>query len=81
MVYKLLQSAQKRWNRLKGFNLLALVVNNLKFQDGEQVMEQSDRKTAWCPYTRFDYNSAISPNTFFYKRLGLVIICTIRSAH
>ena len=46
MVYKLLQSAQKRWNRLKGFNLLTLVVNNVKFQDGEQVMEQSDRKTA-----------------------------------
>ncbi|CAM5212920.1 IS256 family transposase [Oligella ureolytica] len=46
MVYKLLQSAQKRWNRLKGFNLLTLVVNNVKFQDGEQVMEQSDRKAA-----------------------------------
>ncbi|HAV6249915.1 TPA: IS256 family transposase, partial [Acinetobacter baumannii] len=46
MVYKLLQSAQKRWNRLKGFQLLTLVVNNVKFQDGEQVMEQSDRKTA-----------------------------------
>ena len=46
MVYKLLLSAQKRWNRLKGFQLLTLVVNNVKFQDGEQVMEQSDRKTA-----------------------------------
>ena len=46
MVYKLLQSAQKRWNRLKGFQLLTLVVNNVKFQDGEQVMEQSDRKIA-----------------------------------
>lgn len=51
MVYKLLQSAQKRWNRLKGFQLLTLVVNNVEFQDGEQVMEQSDRKTTWCPYT------------------------------
>ena len=46
MVYKLLQSAQKCWNRLQGFQLLTLVVNNVKFQDGEQVMEQSDRKTA-----------------------------------
>jgi hypothetical protein len=26
MVYKLLESAQKNWKRIKGFNLLALVV-------------------------------------------------------
>lgn len=44
MVYKLLQSAQKCWNRLQEFQLLSLEVNNIEFQDGEQVMEQSDRK-------------------------------------
>ncbi|WP_447835571.1 transposase [Aeromonas salmonicida] len=42
MVYK----AQKGWKRLKGFALLTLVVNNVKFQDGVQVEEASDRNAA-----------------------------------
>ena len=42
MVYKLLETAQKRWKR----NLLTLVVNNVQFKYGEQVMEQSDRNAA-----------------------------------
>ena len=46
MVYKLLESAQKHWKRIKGFNLLALVVNNVKIKDGEQVRDQSDRIAA-----------------------------------
>ena len=46
MVYKLLESAQKKWKRIKGFNLVALVVNNVKFKDGEQVQDQSDRNAA-----------------------------------
>lgn len=46
MVFKLLQSAQKRWKRIKGFNKLELVVNNVKFQNGEQVTDQSDRTAA-----------------------------------
>ena len=46
MVYKLLETAQKRWKRIKGFKLLTLVVNNVQFKDGEYVMEQSDRKSA-----------------------------------
>jgi transposase-like protein len=46
MVYKLLESAQKKWKRIKGFNLLTLVVNNVKFKDGEQVQDQSDRNVA-----------------------------------
>jgi len=46
MVYKLLETAQKRWKRIKGFDLLALVVNNVKFKDGEQVQDQSDRNAA-----------------------------------
>ena len=46
MVYKLLESAQKRWKRIKGFNLLTLVVNNIEFKDGEQVTDQSDRNAA-----------------------------------
>jgi putative transposase len=46
MVYKLLETAQKRWKRIRGFNLLTLVINNVQFKDGEQVMEQSDRNVA-----------------------------------
>ena len=46
MVYKLLESAQKNWKRIKGFNLLTLVVNNVKFKDGEEVQDQSDRNAA-----------------------------------
>ncbi len=46
MVYKLLESAQKNWKRLKGFALLTLVVNNVKFKDGVQVQEESDRNAA-----------------------------------
>ncbi len=46
MVFKLMESAQKRWIKIRGFNLLTLVVNNVTFKDGLQVVEQSDRKTA-----------------------------------
>ena len=46
MVFKLMESAQKRWIKIRGFNLLTLVVNNVKFEDGVQVVEQSDRKVA-----------------------------------
>ena len=46
MVYKLLEVAKKKWKRLKGFALLTLVVNNVKFKDGVQVQEESDRNAA-----------------------------------
>lgn len=46
MVFKLMESAQKRWKKIRGFNLLTLVVNNVKFADGIQVEKQSDRKAA-----------------------------------
>ena len=46
MVFKLLQSAQKRWKRIKGFRKLELVVNNVRFRNGEQVVDQSDRVAA-----------------------------------
>ncbi len=32
MVFKLLQSAEKRWKRIKGFSKLEMVVNNIRFQ-------------------------------------------------
>lgn len=47
MVFRLLQTAQKSWNRLKGFELLTLVANNVPFKDGEQVDDEaSDRSVA-----------------------------------
>lgn len=46
MVFKLMQSAQSRWKRIKGFNLLELVVNNVQFRDGEQVDDQPKRNAA-----------------------------------
>lgn len=46
MVFKLMQSAEKRWIKIRGFGLLTLVVNNVKFKDGLQVSEQSDRDAA-----------------------------------
>jgi transposase-like protein len=46
MVFKLLQSAQKRWKRIKGFRQLELVVNNVQFRNGEQINDQSDRLAA-----------------------------------
>ncbi|MGC3875356.1 IS256 family transposase, partial [Halomonas sp. GXIMD04776] len=46
MVFKLLQSAQKCWRRIKHFQKLELVVSNVKFQDGEQITDQSDRNAA-----------------------------------
>ncbi|MGG2143910.1 IS256 family transposase [Symbiopectobacterium sp. RP] len=46
MVFKLLQSAQKSWNRLRGFDLLTLVVSNVQFKDGEHIHEASERNVA-----------------------------------
>ena len=46
MVFKLMESAQKNWRKIKGFKLLRLVVNNVQFKDGEMVVEQLDRDAA-----------------------------------
>ena len=46
MIYKLIESAQGRWKRIKGFALLTLVVNNVKFIDGLQVKDQSESAAA-----------------------------------
>ena len=46
MVFKLLQSAQKRWRKIRGFRLLTLVANDVKFKNGVQVNEQQNRSAA-----------------------------------
>ena len=42
MVYKLGQSAQKRWRKLRGFKLLAEVIRGVQFKDGESVTSLID---------------------------------------
>lgn len=42
MVYKLGQSAQKRWRKLRGFKLLAEVIRGVQFKDGESVTPLTD---------------------------------------
>jgi putative transposase len=46
MVFKLMEFAQKRWIKIRGFNPLTLVVNNVKFEDGVPVVEQLDKRVA-----------------------------------
>jgi transposase-like protein len=46
MVFKLMQSAEKKWRKIKGFNLLQLVINNVKFKDGLPISEQSNKDAA-----------------------------------
>ena len=36
MVFKLTQSAEKRWRKLEGFKLLADVIDDIKFIDGKK---------------------------------------------
>jgi len=40
MIYKLGQSAERSWRRLRGFEWLAKVVEGVKFSDGVEVKEQ-----------------------------------------
>ena len=42
MTFKLIETAQKKWNRLKGYKLLADVIRGVKFTDG--VREVGDLK-------------------------------------
>ena len=46
LVFKLIQSAQKRWRRIRGFKLLAEVIEGVNFTDGLRVekTEQQDKQ-------------------------------------
>jgi hypothetical protein len=37
MAWQLMTTAQKRWRRLRGYKLLADVVEGVKFKDGERI--------------------------------------------
>jgi transposase-like protein len=45
MVLKLMETAQKRWHRLRGYNLLADVITGVKFRD-DIKQEQQDQDAA-----------------------------------
>lgn len=46
MVFKLVQSAEKRWNRLRGFKLLADVIVGVQFIDGEKQQINVNQEAA-----------------------------------
>jgi putative transposase len=48
MVLKLMETAQKRWHRVRGYNLLADVITGVKFGDGikQGQQEQQDQDAA-----------------------------------
>ena len=46
MVFKLSQSAQKRWRKLRGFKLLADVVQGIQFKDGVRAESDTDQEAA-----------------------------------
>ncbi len=46
MVYKLIESAEKRWQRLHGFELIADVIEGINFVDGIKESEITNRNAA-----------------------------------
>ena len=46
MVFKLVQSAEKRWRRLRGFELLADVVQGVTFINGEKQQKDTTQEAA-----------------------------------
>ena len=55
MVFKLCQSAARKWRRLDGSHRLAEIVEGVKFKDGEKLTERAARKP---PSPTFDNSSA-----------------------
>jgi hypothetical protein len=43
LVFKLVQAASQSWNRLAGFERLALVIRGVKFVDGRSQLEQEQK--------------------------------------
>ncbi len=41
MVFKLCQSASKKWRRLDGANRLAEIIEGVKFKDGDKLTERA----------------------------------------
>ncbi|MFT7389575.1 MAG: putative transposase [Candidatus Endobugula sp.] len=45
MILTLMETAQKRWHRLRGYNLLADVIAGVKFSDGINQQQQDQDTT------------------------------------
>jgi transposase-like protein len=45
MAWKLMSTAQGKWRRLRGYKLLADVINGVKFQDGERIETDQSQGT------------------------------------
>lgn len=41
MVFKLAESAQKRWRRLKGHHQIEKIIKGIQFKDGEEVLQEA----------------------------------------
>jgi len=46
MVFKLIQSAEKRRKRIKGFDLIGEVIEGVVFKDGVRTTDHPDRNVA-----------------------------------
>jgi len=46
MTYKLVTTAQKKWRRLRGYRLLADVIEGIEFRDGERVIRDQKQGVA-----------------------------------
>ena len=45
MAWKLMETAQNKWRRLRGYEQLADVAEGVKFKDGERVEDHSQGTT------------------------------------
>ena len=43
MMYKLGMEAEKRWRKIRGFDYLAKVIENVAFRDGVEVTGNTDK--------------------------------------
>ena len=46
MVFKLIQSAEKRWKRIKGFDLIGEVIEGIVFKEGLRSTDQPGKEAA-----------------------------------
>jgi len=59
MAFKLMETAQKKWLRLRGYNLLADVSTSLNSLTVLNIQWIKNRMPLDSLYTRFDYSSVI----------------------
>ena len=60
MVFKLSKSAEQRWLKLRGAEMIAKVITGVQFKDGIEVTgvgSSKSRRLITSPYTTFDNNS------------------------